>query len=70
MVPLGLRLTDIKHVIQSHLHYDHAGGVSFFPRAEVYVQRAELPFAFWPPIYQSGAYVRDDFDHDDQLARG
>ncbi len=59
----GIAPTDIKHVIQSHLHYDHAGGVSFFPQAEVYVQRAELPFAFWPPIYQSGVYVRDDFDH-------
>jgi glyoxylase-like metal-dependent hydrolase (beta-lactamase superfamily II) len=59
----GVAATDIRHVIQSHLHYDHAGSVSFFPRAEVYVQRAELPFAFWPPVYQSGAYVRDDFDH-------
>jgi N-acyl homoserine lactone hydrolase len=59
----GVSAEDITHVIQSHLHYDHAGGVSFFPRAEVYVQRAELPFAYWPPIYQTGAYVRDDFDH-------
>jgi len=60
----GINPTDVRHVIQSHLHYDHAGGVSFFKSAEVYVQRTELPFAYWPPIYQSGAYVRDDFDHD------
>jgi len=60
---LGVAPHEIKHIIQSHLHYDHAGGVSFFPEAEVYVQRSELPFAYWPPVYQSLAYVRDDFDY-------
>lgn len=58
----GIASEDIRTVVQSHLHYDHGGGVEFFPHAEIYVQRRELAFAYWPPVYQAGAYVRDDFD--------
>lgn len=60
---LGLRATDVQHVVQTHLHFDHAGGLEFFPHATVYVQAAELPFAHWPAVYQRGIYVRSDFDH-------
>ena len=60
---LNLVPRDITHVVQSHLHYDHAGGLEFFLHATILVQRAELPFAYWPPIYQRGSYVRQDFDH-------
>ena len=60
---LGIEGEAIGHVVQSHLHYDHAGGLEFLPDATVYVQKEELPFAFWPPVYQRGVYVRDDFDH-------
>jgi N-acyl homoserine lactone hydrolase len=59
---LGLAATDITHVVQSHLHYDHAGGIEFFPHAPVYIHRDELAFAFAPPVYQQGVYVRADFD--------
>lgn len=52
----------IGHVVQSHLHYDHAGGLEFLSEATVYVQRSELPFAYWPPVYQQGVYARQDFD--------
>lgn len=59
---LGLAPADISHVVLSHLHYDHAGGLQYFPEAAVVVQRRELQFAFWPPVYQRSAYDRDDFD--------
>lgn len=52
----------IGHVVQSHLHYDHAGGLEFLAEATVYVQKEELPFAYWPPVYQKDVYVRKDFD--------
>jgi N-acyl homoserine lactone hydrolase len=52
----------IGHVVQSHLHYDHAGGLEFLAEATVYVQKEELPFAYWPPVYQRDVFVRDDFD--------
>lgn len=52
----------IGHAVQSHLHYDHAGGLEFLTEATVYVQREELVFAHWPPVYQKDVYVREDFD--------
>lgn len=59
----GFSPTDIDHVVLSHLHYDHAGGIEFFPEAAFYAQQRELEFAHWPPIYQREVYVRADFDH-------
>jgi glyoxylase-like metal-dependent hydrolase (beta-lactamase superfamily II) len=60
---LGVEPDEVAHVVMSHLHYDHAGGLQFFPRARVYVQEAELRFAYWPAVYQRELYDRDDFDH-------
>src|SRR5438270_2204446 len=39
---MGLTPDDIDHVVLSHLHYDHAGCIEFFPHATFYAQRAEL----------------------------
>jgi len=59
----GVAAEDIEHVVVSHLHYDHAGGLRFFPHATVWVQAAELRFAYAPAVYQRELYDRDDFDH-------
>jgi glyoxylase-like metal-dependent hydrolase (beta-lactamase superfamily II) len=63
LATVGLEPRDVEHVAHSHLHYDHAGGIEFFPHASFYVQRRELQFAHWPPVYQRELYVRADFDH-------
>jgi glyoxylase-like metal-dependent hydrolase (beta-lactamase superfamily II) len=52
---LGMEPGDVTHVILSHLHFDHCGGIvrrresgSFdaaFPRARIFVQRGELEVA-------------------------
>jgi len=39
---LDLRPADITHVIVSHLHSDHGGGLGEFPDAVHYLRRAEL----------------------------
>ncbi|MGZ6213969.1 MAG: N-acyl homoserine lactonase family protein [Candidatus Limnocylindria bacterium] len=39
---LGLGIGDIDLVANCHLHADHAGGNSKFPKVPVYVQKAEL----------------------------
>ena len=38
---LGYKPVDIKHIIQTHLHIDHAGGLPDFPYAQVHVLKAE-----------------------------
>jgi glyoxylase-like metal-dependent hydrolase (beta-lactamase superfamily II) len=38
---LGFRPADVKHIIQTHLHLDHAGGLPDFPHAQVHVLREE-----------------------------
>jgi N-acyl homoserine lactone hydrolase len=60
---VDMKPSDIDLVIQSHLHFDHAGGLEWLTHAPVLVQREELAFAFYPPVYQRDIYVRGDFDH-------
>jgi glyoxylase-like metal-dependent hydrolase (beta-lactamase superfamily II) len=38
---LGLQPEDITDVVISHVHWDHLDGVDLFPRARVWIQRAE-----------------------------
>ena len=42
LVKLGLSPNEVRWVIQTHLHFDHANGFEFFPKAEVLVSSAEL----------------------------
>jgi N-acyl homoserine lactone hydrolase len=37
----GLRPEDVRLVLPTHLHFDHAGGIEHFPNAEVLVHRTE-----------------------------
>jgi glyoxylase-like metal-dependent hydrolase (beta-lactamase superfamily II) len=38
---LGFKPENVKHIIQTHLHLDHAGGLPDFPHAQVHVLRDE-----------------------------
>lgn len=38
---LGFEPRDVKHIVQTHLHLDHAGGLCDFPHAKVHVLTAE-----------------------------
>jgi N-acyl homoserine lactone hydrolase len=55
---------DIDLVVQSHLHFDHAGGLEWLTHAPILVQREELSFALYPPVYQRLIYAQDDFNHE------
>lgn len=61
---LGLQPTDVNAVVQSHLHFDHAGGLELVKHAPVYVQATELQAARRPPVYQRDLYNPADFEHD------
>jgi glyoxylase-like metal-dependent hydrolase (beta-lactamase superfamily II) len=68
----GVRAEDVTDVINSHLHWDHAGGNTrrrgdgglepVFPNATYYVQRAELAFARAAGPRTRGSYEPDDYE--------
>ncbi len=64
LATIGMKPSDVDIVVQSHLHFDHAGGLEWLRHAPVLVQREELEFALNPPVYQREIYVQADFDHD------
>ncbi|MCR5666677.1 MAG: N-acyl homoserine lactonase family protein [Eubacterium sp.] len=39
---IGVKPEDIKHVILTHAHWDHMGGISLFPNATFYLQADEI----------------------------
>lgn len=51
----------ITHVVNSHLHYDHAGGNVQIPNADVIVQASEWSHAMAQPA-NDVAYHKGDFD--------
>jgi glyoxylase-like metal-dependent hydrolase (beta-lactamase superfamily II) len=61
LATLALAPESITHVVNSHLHYDHAGGNAQAPDAEVIVQRREWEHAMALPD-DDPAYRKPDFD--------
>lgn len=66
---LGYRPEDVHHIVLTHLHFDHAGGLPDFPWAKVHVHRREYEafksgkFHRWT----DGGYNRHIFDHEPDL---
>jgi N-acyl homoserine lactone hydrolase len=62
LASVNMKPADVDVVVQSHLHFDHAGGLEALRHAPVLIQRRELEFAREPPVYQRDVYARADFD--------
>jgi glyoxylase-like metal-dependent hydrolase (beta-lactamase superfamily II) len=60
---LGLQVEDIGHIVMTHLHFDHAGGLPDFPRAQVHVHRREVEAMQHPRSWIDLAYEPSDFAH-------
>jgi glyoxylase-like metal-dependent hydrolase (beta-lactamase superfamily II) len=58
---LGYSASEVDVVIQSHLHMDHAGGISDFPDAKFVVSQEEMKYASAPEPIQDGFYQEGDF---------
>jgi N-acyl homoserine lactone hydrolase len=59
---LGYRPSDVTHVIASHLHFDHIGGLSLFGHAKCYIGLGEFPHAYWPGAATAGFFRRVELD--------
>lgn len=59
---LGFKTEDVTHVIVSHAHFDHTGGLYLFPQAKFYIGAADLPYAFWPQPAAALFFRRPDID--------
>jgi glyoxylase-like metal-dependent hydrolase (beta-lactamase superfamily II) len=62
LAPLGLAPQDITHVVNTHLHFDHAGGNHAFASAGIFAQRREIEYALKPHRFQRNAYWREALD--------
>lgn len=68
---LGIRPDEVDAVITTHLHWDHAGGLTrrdargglelTFKRARHFIQRSEWDFALHPDVRSQAGYLTDDF---------
>jgi glyoxylase-like metal-dependent hydrolase (beta-lactamase superfamily II) len=47
---IGVQHEDVRHVILTHMHYDHAGNPQMFPQARFHLQECELAYATGPCI--------------------
>ena len=47
---IGVKAGEVRHLVLTHIHWDHSSGVGLFPNATVYVQEDEFNFAVKNPI--------------------
>jgi len=60
----GFRREDVRHIVLTHLDFDHAGGLSDFPEAKVHVHAAEKDAALMRSTFnQKQRYRSVQFAH-------
>ena len=62
LAKLGYKPEDIKYVIMTHLHLDHAGWMKLFPKSTFVVRQEELRGAWWPDPRIALAYLIGDLE--------
>jgi glyoxylase-like metal-dependent hydrolase (beta-lactamase superfamily II) len=69
VVRLGYRPEDIRHILLTHMHFDHSGGLPDFPWAKVHVHQRELDaYRGMPRHLTNLAYVRRHMAHQPAVA--
>ncbi len=59
LAAIGVKCEDVKTVILTHLHWDHASNNQLFPNAKFYVQKKELQYAVAPIPLHKKSYLLD-----------
>ncbi|MGH7043878.1 MAG: N-acyl homoserine lactonase family protein [Acetobacteraceae bacterium] len=59
----GIEPGTVKDVVLTHMHWDHAGGMEYFPQATFHMQAAEMAYCTGPCMCQP--FLRRPFDVDD-----
>ena len=55
---IGINAATVEHLVLTHIHQDHAGGLELFPQAKVYVQREEFEFWIADPIAKRPPFAK------------
>jgi glyoxylase-like metal-dependent hydrolase (beta-lactamase superfamily II) len=69
VVRLGYQPEDVRHIVLTHMHFDHCGGLPDFPHARVHVHVREYEAFQGPPHrWTDLAYVRRHIAHRPKFA--
>lgn len=62
---LGYQAEDVRHIVLTHMHFDHAGGLPDFPWAKVHVHRREYEAFKFGKLrrWTAGGYNRRIIEH-------
>lgn len=61
---LGYKAEDVRHIVVTHLDFDHAGGLADFPKAKVHVFVDEYAAAMKPrTLIEKNRYLRYQWKH-------
>jgi len=60
---LGYSRGDVRHIVMTHLHSDHAGGLRDFPNAQVHVHRLEYEAVRSPKGFKELFYDAAQWSH-------
>ncbi len=54
---MGIDASDIKKVVITHIHFDHANGIELFPNATFYIQEKEFNFWIKDPLAKKPPFL-------------
>ena len=70
ILDLGYRPQDVPHIVLTHMHFDHCGGLPDFPHATVHLRRREHDAFLGPPRrWTDLGYVRRHLAHHPEVVR-
>lgn len=63
LLQLGIKAEDITDIIISHPHWDHINGITFFPKANIWIQKDDYDYFVgqaWQKDANHGGFVKAD----------